>query len=427
MYQKIHSIKEQETVKKNSQKKTVLILGSTGSVGSKAVEIFIKNKDLFDVKAIVAGKNAKKIAKQAIGLEVENIALFDSQAAFDLQNILSEHNQNINSIQVSSGHDAIVNLSSQHYDIVISAITGIAGLIPTIQAAKTGCLLAIANKESIVCGGHILMALAFNHGTKIIPLDSEHHAIERILGNGTLCNSDLHSIILTASGGPFWFKSDEEMAEAEISDVLRHPTWKMGQKITTDCATMMNKGFELIEASYLFDISMSKIDVLIHPESHVHGIVHLNDGSSLTYLSNSDMAIPICHALSIASDRFKARHNNNPKQHYDSSLQQRHLSLDKIGNLRFFAPNYQKFPLLKVAKEAFEDSVQATILLNAINEVAVDDFLKGRIKFKEIPYIVMNTMNTVHLYKTYNIANLEEVIAIHDEICIRYYNNSRAY
>ena len=208
--------------------------------------------------------------------------------------------------------------------------------------------------------------------------------------------------MLTASGGPFWFKSKEEMDEAKITDVLRHPTWDMGPKITIDCATMMNKGLEVIEAAYLFDIPIDQIDILVHPESLIHGIINLHDGSSISYLSPADMRISIAHALSLSANDLRYRHKC--------------VDLAKLANLRFFSPDYCRFPLLRLAREAFTHSVQAMIVLNAINEKAVQKFLDGKIAFSQISLMVIRAMDDVNTYKNHDISTVQGVLELHNKI-----------
>lgn len=386
-------------------RKSILILGSTGSVGSNAVELIMSNLHLFHVRAIVAtGNNAERVAEQAVKLGVEKIGLFNLNAEQKVRKALSTlsktslFQKDPNNIQILSGPEAILQICSEQYDLVISAITGIAGLLPTLKSIASSLTVAIANKESIVCGGHILIPLAQSYKTKIIPLDSEHHAISRILAN-----ESPESLILTASGGPFWFKTKEEMDQAEIADVLKHPTWAMGAKITTDCATMMNKGLEVIEAVYLFNTPIDQVKVVIHPESLAHGMINLKDGSTLTYISPPNMQIPLANALTVTARDF----------HYHA----RPIDFANIGNFRFFNPDYKRFPLLKLAYEAFNHSKHAIILMNTANEIIVQKFLDGILAFNEISKRVLQAMEDINLYIEQDISTAQGIIELHDRIC----------
>jgi len=285
--------------------------------------------------------------------------------------------------------------SFKENDIVISAITGIEGLRPTLAAVDTGKKVALANKESMVVAGPLIQNLVEKSGAQVIPVDSEHSGVFQCLAKERV--EDVKRVILTASGGPFFRSSSQEMEEITLEDALNHPRWKMGKKVTIDSATLMNKGLELIEAHWLFNIEPQKLEVLIHPQSIVHSLVELNDGSVLAQLSPTDMRVPIQYALTYP-------------EREDSLLPS--LDLKKIGNLEFFAPDDEKFPLLNLARLALDEGASFPIVLNAANEVAVDAFLQKKLGFLEISEIVSKTVGS---HQKREVQSLEDIFLIDRE------------
>jgi len=353
--------------------KRITILGSTGSVGRNALEIVSNHRDRFRVVALTAGKNVDLIEEQIKSFSPEVIAVADEAAAKELRRRIGKH---ASSLKILSGHDGVAEAASYGgSDFVLSAIVGAAGLIPTISAIRSGKTIGLANKEALVMAGKIVTEEAKKFRVKILPVDSEHSAIFQCIEGHK--NSDIRKIILTASGGPFAGKGMSELNDIKPEDALRHPSWQMGEKITIDSATLMNKGFEMIEAHYLFNISPEKIDVLIHPQSIVHSIVEFHDRSCIAQLSIPDMKGPIAYALSYP-------------ERLENVMQG--LDLDRIESLIFKKPDNKCFPCLSYAYMAMESKGTMPSVLNAANEVAVDAFLKGMIRFIDIPRIIRETM-----------------------------------
>ena len=351
--------------------KRVTILGSTGSVGRNALEIVSNHRDRFKVVALTAGKNIDLIEEQVKTFSPEIVAVADEAAAGELRRRMRGRAPSI-----LSGQNGVAEAASyKGSEFVLSAIVGSAGLIPTIAAIRSGKTIGLANKEALVMAGRIVTDEAQKSGVRIFPVDSEHSAVfQCIEGRKT---SEIRRIILTASGGPFAGKDASELHNMKPEDALRHPNWQMGKKITIDSATLMNKGFEMIEAHYLFNVSPEKIDVLIHPQSIVHSIVEFRDRSCIAQLSLPDMKGPIAYALS-----------------YPERLENVMQGLDLDGNesLAFKKPDNECFPCLSYAYSAMESRGTMPSVLNAANEVAVDAFLRGMIRFTEIPSVIRETM-----------------------------------
>jgi 1-deoxy-D-xylulose-5-phosphate reductoisomerase len=353
----------------------ITILGSTGSIGRNALNIVSSHKDQFKVAVLAAGNNVDLIEKQIKSFYPEVVALADERAAKELQQRIGR--RYASSLQILSGQDGITAAAAyKKSDFVLSAIVGAAGLAPTISAIRSGKTIGLANKEALVMAGSIIIEEAKKYEAKILPVDSEHSAIFQCIKGHR--KSDVSRIILTASGGPFAGKSFEEMNDITPEDALKHPRWKMGKKITIDSATLMNKGFEVIEAHYLFGLSPQRIDVVIHPQSIVHSIVEFHDRSCIAQLSIPDMKGPIAYALS-----------------YPERLEDviEKLDLDNIESLTFKKPDNRCFPCLSYAYMALEAGGTMPSVLNAANEVAVNAFLKGIIRFTEIPVIIKKTMD----------------------------------
>jgi len=349
---------------------SVIILGSTGSIGTQSIDVAIKNN--IKVDAIAANKNAELVERQARMMNVRACAMSDAEAARDLALRLADTH-----IKVYSGANGICDMVEESTsDTVINAIIGQAGLMPTLSILRSNKKLALANKESLVVAGDIVMSEAHSRSLPIIPVDSEHCAIHQCLKVGK--KEEIKKIILTASGGPFYKKKRSEIENVTVDDVLAHPTWSMGAKITVDSATLMNKGFEVIEAMHLFDIHVSKIDVLVHRESIIHSMVEYIDNSIIAQLSVPDMRFCIQYALSYP-DKLTAALSP--------------LGLSDVGNLSFGKPDLETFPLLSAAYMAAEKGGALPAVLNASNEVAVEAFLKGQIRFCRITEAVMSIVS----------------------------------
>jgi len=351
--------------------KRITILGSTGSIGRKALEIVSNYRSRFKVVALTAGKNIDLIEEQIKSFSPEVVAVADEAAARELRSRMGGHVPSI-----LSGHEGVAEAASyKGSEFVLSAIIGAAGLIPTISAIRSGKTIGLANKEALVIAGRIVTEEAKKSGVRIFPVDSEHSAVFQCIEGHR--NSEIRRIILTASGGPFAGKDVSELNDMKPEDALRHPNWQMGKKITIDSATLMNKGFEMIEAHYLFNVPPEKIDVLIHPQSIVHSIVEFLDKSYIAQLSMPDMKGPIAYALSYP-------------ERLENVMQG--LDLDGIDSLVFKKPDNKSFPCLSYAYMAMESRGTMPSVLNAANEVAVDAFLKGMIRFTEIPFVIRETM-----------------------------------
>lgn len=364
--------------------KRLAILGSTGSIGQSALDVVSRNKELFKVVALAAGKNLDILERQIKTFNPELIAIADREGA----SLLTSR---VNGLEILSGNEGMDYVAAYNKaDFVLSAIVGFAGLLPTLAAVKEGKTVGLANKESLVVAGEIVMKEAKKSGAKIIPVDSEHSAIFQCLEGRN--RHSVKRIILTASGGPFLGKNKKELDKVTVDDALRHPNWEMGKKITIDSATLMNKGLEVIEAHYLFGFSPDDIDVLIHPQSIVHSMVEFKDGSYIAQLSAPDMRGPIAYALSYP-ERISAPMPS--------------LDLSKIEKLTFSKPDIECFPCLSYAYDAIRAGGTMPAVLNAANEVAVDAFLKREIGFNDIPVIIKNTMG---LHNKKVITSIEEVI-----------------
>jgi 1-deoxy-D-xylulose-5-phosphate reductoisomerase len=346
----------------------VLILGSTGSIGVQALEVVRASGEL-EVVGLSAGSGWESLVEQAREQGAGRIALADPDAAARAAKAFDG--------EVLGGEEGVRELvASSGADLVLNAIVGSAGLGPTIVALTEGIELALANKESLVVGGELVTALAEATGALLIPVDSEHSALYQLIHSEPPGTVD--RLVLTASGGPFRGRTD--LAGVTREEALAHPTWSMGGKITIDSATLINKGLELIEAHHLFGIPYERIEVVVHPQSIVHALVHLNDGASLAHLGHPDMRVPISYAL-----------------HYPdrADVEVPTLDLASVGELTFEAPDDRTFPCLRLAREAGEAGGTAPCVLNAANEVAVEAFLAGRVPFTAIPEIVGGTLEAV--------------------------------
>jgi 1-deoxy-D-xylulose-5-phosphate reductoisomerase len=353
--------------------KRITILGSTGSIGRNALELITYHKDKFEVAVLTAGNNIDLLEKQIKTFSPKVVAVADEEAAGKLQKRLQK---NSSSLQILAGRQGIADAASyKDSDFVLSAIVGAVGLIPTISAIRSGKTIGLANKEALVMAGNIIIEESKKFGTTILPVDSEHSAIFQCIQGHR--KSDIRRIILTASGGPFAGKDKRNLARITPRDALKHPRWKMGKKITIDSATLMNKGFEVIEAHYLFSLPPHRIEVLIHPQSIIHSIVEFSDRSCLAQLSIPDMKGPIAYALTYPDRLEDVVHG---------------LDLARISPLSFKKPDNRRFPCLSYAYKALEAGGTMPSAMNAANEVAVNAFLNGKIKFTDIPVIIKKTM-----------------------------------
>lgn len=356
--------------------KTITILGSTGSIGCNTLEIIEKFPDQFKVAALCAGKNASLLAAQAQKHRPALVAVLDEETKDRLKALLPKNN----SPAVVWGEEGYREAASMHgADMTVSAMVGGAGLLPTLAAIESGKDIALANKETLVMAGEIVMQKAEQKGVSIYPVDSEHSAIfQSIRGQQ---REDLDKIILTASGGPFRTLPKERFPEITLEKALDHPNWKMGKKITIDSATLMNKGLEVIEASYLFDMPPNRIDVVVHPQSIIHSMAVFKDGSVIAQMGVPDMKGAIAYALSCP----KRLPTGVPPPDFA-----------QIASLTFETPDMEKFPCLALAFEALMKGGVAPSVLNAANEIAVDAFLEGKIHFTRIPELVKQGLDTYH-------------------------------
>lgn len=392
------------------ERKKVLILGATGSVGSKAVDVIAANHDKFHGHTLIAmGNNVEQLAAQAVRLSSVNVAVYDTHSAYQLRSLLHSSN-----ISVYCGPEAILDLIHNAFDITVAAISGIAGLTPIMHAIPYSKVVAIANKESVVCAQHILLQHALLHGTKILPIDSEHSAIFQLLHCTAECvtydddsthrcalyspiiaSRSVERITLTASGGPFLNYTSRQMEDVTPEQACHHPTWKMGRKISVDSATLMNKALEIIEASQFFAMALDKIDVVIHPESIIHGMIKNVDGSILAHCSAHDMQIAIAFALSYP-ERLR--------------LECGELDFTKYGTCSFLKPDSTKFPALRIVRDAAYAGQAHVIAMNAANECAVAAFLAGKIKFTKITNTVEEGITKCTAGQ---VNSIEDVLGIH--------------
>jgi 1-deoxy-D-xylulose-5-phosphate reductoisomerase len=357
--------------------RTVTVLGSTGSIGTNTLDVVRKNRHLYKVYGLAAGQNTALAAEQILEFHPSVVVLPTPEGLDRLRAELVRLGVPAESWpELAAGEKALVDVATaSEIDTVISAIVGVAGLEATYEAARAGKRIGLANKESLVASGKLVMAAVRDSGAELIPVDSEHNGAHQCLRAG---RDGLRRLILTASGGPFRTTPARELASVTPAQALRHPTWKMGNRITIDSATLMNKGFEVIEACWLFDFAPSQVDVVVHPQSSVHAMIEYNDGSILAQISATDMRMPIQYALSWP-ERFEAP---VPKINW---LEERHWD--------FSPPDLDKFPLLKLAYECQRTGGSATCTLNAADEIAVEAFLGERIGFTAIAEVVEETLS----------------------------------
>lgn len=365
--------------------KRIVILGSTGSIGKNALDVISRHRDRFSVVGLSAGSNIDLLEEQINIFKPRVVAVVDEKSAVELRKRIAR------GTEVLSGEEGINNVAAlEDSDFVLSSIVGFSGLAPTLSAVRAGKIVGLANKESLVTAGAIVMKEAEHYGSKILPVDSEHSAIFQCLDGRD--RGFLKRVILTASGGPFVGKKFHELKDVKPADALNHPNWKMGKKVTIDSATLMNKGLEVIEAAHLFSLTADRIAILVHPESILHSLVEFIDNTMLAQMSMPDMKGPISYALSY------------PERLNDSVAG---LRLDMIGKLTFYPPDTETFPCLRYAFDALKEGGTMPAVLNGANEIAVNAFLEKRVPFNAIPVIIDKAMNS---HDTKTDIRLESVI-----------------
>ena len=351
--------------------RSVTLLGATGSIGASTIDLIKRANGRYRVEAVSAKSKAAPLAALARELDARFAAIGDPAAYRELKDALAG-----SGIEAAAGESALIEAAARPAQWVIGAITGAAGLKPTLAAAERGAIVALANKECLVCAGGLFMRRAAECGATVLPVDSEHNALFQAMSAGR--RQDVRRVILTASGGPFRTKSAAEISAATPEAALKHPNWSMGPKVTIDSATLMNKGLEVIEAHHLFALRPDEIDVLVHPQSIIHGLVEFRDGSLIAQLGSPDMRIPIAHCLAWPEERLAGP---APR-----------LDLARAATLTFEEPDLERFPALRLARSALTEGGGAPTVLNAANEVAVEEFLARRLGFAGIAALVEATL-----------------------------------
>ena len=373
--------------------RSLTILGATGSVGRSTAEVVLAHRDELRVEAVVGGRDAEALAATARRLGARFAALADERGGAALRQALSG-----SGIGSGAGPSAVIEAAEREADVVLAAISGTAGLRPTHAALKPGRRIALANKESLVCAGAAFMADARRLGAEIMPVDSEHNALDQALAAGR--NRDVEKAVITATGGPFRTWTRERIARADAKEAAAHPVWSMGSKINIDSATLMNKGLELIEAHHLFDLGPERLDVLVHPEAIVHGLVQWSDGALTAGLALPDMKVPIANAL-----RDGGR----------LAMDLPRLDLAVIGRLSFEKADEARFPCLSLAKAALVSGGAMPTILNAANEIAVEAYMAGRIGFYDVSEMVERVCSTFLRRNLGAPVTVEDALAIDDE------------
>jgi 1-deoxy-D-xylulose-5-phosphate reductoisomerase len=368
----------------------VSILGSTGSVGRSTVDLLLRNREEFTVEALTANRNAASLAAQAKQLNARFAAVADPAEYGALKEALSG-----SGIEAASGPEALVEAAERPADWVMAGIVGSAGLLPTLAAVRRGRIVAFANKEVLVCAGSLFMQEVAANGATLLPVDSEHNAIWQCFDFDRV--EHIEKITLTCSGGPFRERSIDEMRDVTVKQAVKHPTWNMGAKISIDSATLMNKGLEIIEAHHLFQLPSERIDVVIHPQSVIHGLVNYHDGSVLAHLGTPDMRTPIAYVLG-----WPGR----------TAAPMQRLDLASVGRLTFEVPDPERFPALRLARDALIQGGGSPTVLNAANETAVHAFIDGRIGFLDIAATVEETLEAMPVG---TLGSLEDVYHIDRE------------
>ncbi len=370
--------------------KKIAILGSTGSIGTQTLEVVRNNGDI-EVTALAAGKNITLLEQQIREFRPKLAAVWDEADAKTLKNAVRDLD-----VQIRSGMDGLIDVCTEpSAEIVVTAIVGMIGIRPTIAAMKAGKDIALANKETLVTAGHIIMPLAEQTGVKILPVDSEHSAIFQCLNGET--HNKIHKILLTASGGPFRGRTREQMKEIQVEDALKHPNWTMGRKITIDSSTMVNKGLEVMEARWLFGVSMDQVQVVVQPQSVIHSMVEFEDGAVIAQLGTPDMKLPIQYALYYPERRF---------------LPGERLDFTKPGQITFEAPDYENFRGLALAREAGKRGGSLPTVFNAANELAVAAFLDRKISYLAITDMIEAAMDH---HKVIENPSVEQILGAEQE------------
>jgi 1-deoxy-D-xylulose-5-phosphate reductoisomerase len=375
-----------------AEPRRIVLLGATGSIGRSCVDVILSAKGRFETAAVAGGADGAALARAAIALDAEFAAIADPRGYADLKTGIAGRD-----IEIAAGPDAVIEAALRSADLVVAAIAGTSGLAPTFAAIQAGRGVALANKETLVCAGAAVMDAARASGAQILPMDSEHNAIFQAMAG---CDPKrIVKMTLTASGGPFREWSAQRIAAATRAEALSHPNWLMGEKITIDCASVMNKGLELIEAHHLFGVDAARLDVVVHPQSIVHGLVSFADGSVIAGLAAPDMKTPIAHCLA-----YPERMQSGSKA----------LDLAAIGQLTFEAVDLKRFPALRLAIEALAEGGSATTALNSANEVAVAAFLDGRIGFGDLAMIVEKTLDSMRAAGEMGAApTIAQALAVH--------------
>ncbi len=372
--------------------RSLTILGATGSIGKNTLDLVRERPDQFKIKGLTANTNFEFLARLALEFRPDNVVIADATYYKQLKDCLSGSD-----IAVHAGEDALFALAAVPVDCIVGAIVGIAGLGSVHSAIQAGQKIALANKETLVAAGHLIMPMLRGTGASILPVDSEHNAIFQCLKGES--NEVIKDVVLTASGGPFRQMSRAQMRSVNLQQALKHPNWKMGPKVTIDSATLMNKGFELIEAKWLFGLPAEKIKAVIHPQSVIHGLVNFADGSCIAHMGSPDMRIPISYAV------------DYPER---MTWQVETLDLVKLSRLDFYQIDLDRFPCFKLAKTVLSSTPEHAVILNAANEVAVAAFLHDQIIYSEIAEVVdraLNRFSAVAVTKT-----LDDVIGLDCEI-----------
>ncbi len=371
--------------------RNISILGSTGSIGTQTLDVVRNNKDI-TVKALAAGSNVKMLAEQIREFRPQLACISNEELAKELRLLVSDID-----VKIVAGMEGLIETATiQDADMVVTAIVGMIGIIPTIEAIKCGKNIALANKETLVTAGHIIMPLAKAHNVSILPVDSEHSAIFQCLNGEN--NNHISKLLLTASGGPFRGRTIEEMKNITVADALKHPNWAMGKKITIDSATMVNKGLEVMEAKWLFGVDIDRIEVVVHPQSIIHSMVEFEDGGIMAQLGSPDMRLPIQYALYYPERRF---------------LDSKRLNFAQISKLTFEAPDLDNFKGLRLAFEVGKKGGNMPVIYNAANEYLVAEFLKEKIKFLDIPEYIESALN--HFTYVEN-PSIEEIINMENAV-----------
>jgi 1-deoxy-D-xylulose-5-phosphate reductoisomerase len=366
--------------------KNVFILGSTGSIGVNTLNVIRNIPDRFNVSALTINSNTRLLLEQIKEFKPELVVVKEKKAAEKLKHQLPAN------CKLLVGNEGLNSAASNaEYDIFVGAMVGYAGLAPTIEAIKRGKRIALANKETLVVAGEVVNIYCKEYGSEIIPVDSEHSAIYQCLVGEKI--DDVEKLIITASGGPFLNKDKSFFENATVNEALNHPNWKMGNKITIDSATMMNKGLEVIEAHWLFDLSTEKIDVVVHPQSIIHSMVQFRDGSIKAQMGLPDMKLPIQYALT-----YPERLQNDFER----------TNIPAIGTLDFYEPDFKKFECLKLAFDVLDTGGTAPCVLNAANEIAVEKFLNREIKFSRIPVLIEKALEKIENHQLLNLDTIFE-------------------